>query len=67
MSPLMVKVSLDALIELSLSQHPVFCLAQTAIVIEPLATRSEHVIGLDNYTRQFPQGIVRKLFDITHT
>jgi hypothetical protein len=52
----MVEVSLGALMEPNLSQHLEFGLAQTAIVAEPLTTRSERVIGLDNYTRQFPQG-----------
>jgi hypothetical protein len=64
----MVKVSLDVLMKPDLSQYLEFCLAQTAIVTELLMIRSEHVIGLDNYTRQFSHDfIVHKPFDITHT
>lgn len=63
----MVRVSLDVLIELSLSQCLELCLAQTVAVTEPLATRSEHVIGLDSYACQFPYGIIHKPFDIART
>jgi hypothetical protein len=67
-SPLMVKVSLDVLMEPNLSQYLELGLVQTAIVIELLVIRSEHVIGRDNYTRQFSHNfIVHKPFDITHT
>lgn len=57
-SPSMVKVSLDVLMESNLSQRLAFVLVQIVIVTEPLVTRSEHVIGLDNYTRQFSHDFI---------